>query len=361
MYGFSERDDGLKASEYSIEGTSDDPFAGDMNGYMEQMITRIMTAGFTKPTVPSNAPEVDIHISTEEIRDISKAAAESFMKHKGLIKLSSDVLPLTVVGDLHGQLVDLRKIIDRCGDPAVNTYIFLGDYVDRGTQGLELAILLFCYQIRYPERVFLLRGNHEDLNTTSTYGFYDECMQKYGRRGEWVYLALINTFNHLPLCAIIGGRVLCMHGGLSPHIESLEDIEQVPRPSIIPPYGMMCDIVWSDPDTHQPGWSLSCRGISFSFDETVVEQFCQKHNIDLIVRAHQITGDMVRGGHKMFAGGRLVTIFSAPNYQNMMNDGCVLRVKKNFAVNFFIFRPVTRRIALQRRQLPRNFAVRCPN
>ncbi|KAK6038787.1 Ser/Thr phosphatase family protein, partial [Cooperia oncophora] len=159
-----------------------------------------------------------------------------------------DVLPVTVVGDLHGQLVDLRKIIDRCGDPSRNTYIFLGDYVDRGTQarsyiiseraikrwallehlaGLELAILLFCYQMRYPDRVFLLRGNHEDLNTTSTYGFYDECMQKYGKRGEWVYLALINSFNHLPLCAIIGGKVMCMHGGLSPHIEKLEDIEQV--------------------------------------------------------------------------------------------------------------------------------------
>ncbi|PIO53174.1 hypothetical protein TELCIR_25502, partial [Teladorsagia circumcincta] len=73
----------------------------------------------------------------------------------------------------------------RCGDPSRNTYVFLGDYVDRGTQGLELAILLFCYQMRYPDRVFLLRGNHEDVNTTSTYGFYDECMQKYGKNGEW--------------------------------------------------------------------------------------------------------------------------------------------------------------------------------
>ncbi|WKX90379.1 hypothetical protein Q1695_009317 [Nippostrongylus brasiliensis] len=124
----------------------------------------------------------------------------------------------------------------------------------------------------------------------------------------------------------------------------------------------MCDIVWSDPDTHQPGWSLSCRGISFSFDETVVEQFWQKHGIDLIVRAHQITGDMVRGGHRIFAGGRLATIFSAPNYQNMLNDGCVLRVKKNdknFAVNFFIFRPVARRSAIQRRSIGRGYTVQC--
>ncbi|VDL68829.1 unnamed protein product [Nippostrongylus brasiliensis] len=100
----------------------------------------------------------------------------------------SDILPVTVVGDLHGQLVDLRKIIERCGSPAKNTYVFLGDYVDRGTQGLELAILLFAFQMRYPDRVFLLRGNHEDLNTTSTYGFYDECLQKYGKHGEWVSL-----------------------------------------------------------------------------------------------------------------------------------------------------------------------------
>ncbi|XGW22826.1 hypothetical protein V3C99_005223 [Haemonchus contortus] len=341
------------------ENLPEGSFGSDMDGYLDQIITRIMTAGYTKPIVSLNAPEVDIRLTVEEIRDISRAAADSFMRQRSLIRLSSDVLPVTVVGDLHGQLVDLRKIISRCGDPSTCTYIFLGDYVDRGTQGLELAILLFCYQMRYPDRVFLLRGNHEDLNTTSTYGFYDECMQKYGKHGEWVYLALINAFNHLPLCAIIGEKVLCMHGGLSPHIDKLDDIEQIPRPSIIPPYGLMCDIVWSDPDSQKPGWSLSCRGISFSFDESVVEDFCQKHGLDLIVRAHQITGDMVRGGHRMFAGGRLVTIFSAPNYQNMMNDGCVLRIKRNFSVNFFIFRPVTRRLPLQRRHLSRPLYVRC--
>ncbi|KAJ1371658.1 hypothetical protein KIN20_033644 [Parelaphostrongylus tenuis] len=105
----------------------------------------------------------------------------------------SESLPAFVVGDLHGQLVDLRKIIERCGDPSRNTYVFLGDYVDRGTQGLELAILLFAYQIRYPDRVFLLRGNHEDVNTTSTYGFYDECMIKYGIQGEWVTCFFVPT------------------------------------------------------------------------------------------------------------------------------------------------------------------------
>ncbi|KAK6020681.1 phosphoprotein phosphatase 1 domain protein, partial [Ostertagia ostertagi] len=125
--------------------------------------------------VSYNAPEVDIRLTIDEIRDISRAAADSFIRHKGLIKLPVDALPITVVGDLHGQLVDLRKILDRCGDPSRNTYIFLGDY------GLELAILLFCYQMRYPDRVFLLRGNHEDVNTTSTYGFYDECMQNTGK------------------------------------------------------------------------------------------------------------------------------------------------------------------------------------
>ncbi|KAK6730849.1 hypothetical protein RB195_007362 [Necator americanus] len=351
-----------KTSE-NVESVADDPFGGDIEGYMDQMIMKIMHAHFTKPCFPHSAPEVDARLSFEEIHDVTRVAAESLLKHKSLIRLPSESLPVTVVGDLHGQLTDLRKIIDRCGDPSRTTYIFLGDYVDRGTQGLELAVLLFAYQIRYPNRVFLLRGNHEDINTTSTYGFYDECMMKYGKRGELVYLMLINAFNHLPLAALVGGKVLCMHGGLSPHIQTLTDIEKIPRPSIIPPYGILCDIVWSDPDVHQPGWSLSCRGISFSFDETVVEQFCQKHGVDLIVRAHQITAEMIRGGHRMFAGGRLVTIFSAPNYQNMMNDGCVLRVKKNFLVNFMIFRPVHRRqqLMLPRRQPMRNYLMKYRN
>ncbi|KIH53414.1 phosphoprotein phosphatase 1 domain protein [Ancylostoma duodenale] len=172
-----------KTSE-KVENNADDGVDSEVEGYMDHMITKIMTARFTKP-LSQNAPEVDARLTIEEIHDVTRVAAESFLKQKSLIRLSSDCLPVTVVGDLHGQLTDLRKIIDRCGDPSRNTYIFLGDYVDRGTQGLELAILLFAYQIRYPKRVFLLRGNHEDVNTTSTYGFYDECMMKYGRRGEW--------------------------------------------------------------------------------------------------------------------------------------------------------------------------------
>ncbi|CAJ0594897.1 unnamed protein product [Cylicocyclus nassatus] len=352
----------IEQSSENVENIDED-VPSDIENFVEQMIKKIMNARFTKPCLSHNAPEVDTHLTIKEIHVVAKAAAESFLKQKSLIRLSSDCFPVTVVGDLHGQLTDLRKIIDRCGDPSRNTYVFLGDYVDRGTQGLELAILLFSFKLRYPNRVFLLRGNHEDVNTTSTYGFYDECMMKYGRRGELVYLMLVNAFNHLPLAALIGGRILCMHGGLSPHIQTLADIEKIARPSIIPPYGILCDIVWSDPDSHQPGWSLSCRGISFSFDETVVEQFCQKHGIDLIVRAHQITGEMIRGGHRMFAGGRLVTIFSAPNYQNMMNDSCVLRIKKNFVVNFLIFRPVARRqqLMLPRRQPMRSYLMRCPS
>ncbi|CAD6198374.1 unnamed protein product [Caenorhabditis auriculariae] len=288
---------------------------------------------------------VDVFITLEEVRAVTLHVCTSLHLQPSLLRINAGY-PIHIIGDLHGQFHDLRSIFTRCGHPSNTSYLFLGDYVDRGVQGLETSLLLLALKALYPERVFLLRGNHEDFNTSVTYGFYDECILKYLDCGELVWLHLINAFNHLPICALIGGKVMCMHGGISPHINSLADIENIRRPSIVPSYGLMCDLVWSDPESSvNPGWSLSARGISFSFDETTIENFCRQHDIDVIIRAHQITTDMFNGGYKLHAGGRMVTVFSAPNYLNMSNDSCVVRIDSNLCMRFIVFRPVRKQKA----------------
>uniref|UniRef100_A0AC34GVK5 Serine/threonine-protein phosphatase n=1 Tax=Panagrolaimus sp. ES5 TaxID=591445 RepID=A0AC34GVK5_9BILA len=183
-------------------------------------------------------------------------------------------------------------MLHAAGDPSEHTYVFLGDYVDRGPQGIEGLCLLLCLKIKYPHRVFMLRGNHEDYNTSMVYGFYDECGQKYNNDNEnIIFQNFVHVFNCMPFAAIIGGKILCMHGGISPDLTSLNDINSIKRPTMVPLHGLATDIVWSDPGGTNPGWAQSNRGISFTYDDATIENFCRRCNIDLIVRGHQITSE----------------------------------------------------------------------
>ncbi|KAL4002423.1 Calcineurin-like phosphoesterase family protein [Acanthocheilonema viteae] len=287
------------------------------------------------------APIHAVDLKFDELRQLCDLAINSFAKQKSLLRIGIEMLPITICADTHGQFRDVRCILSTCGNPSSQTYLFLGDYVDRGSQGIETVTMLMCFKIKYPTRVYMLRGNHEDANTTLIYGFYDECITRFPNdEGELLWHIFMVVFNMMPLSAIVGDRVLCMHGGLSPHLNDITMLENIPRPSIAPPYGLMCDTLWSDPDDRYPGWALSARGISFTFSSKVIKEFCKTNNIDLIVRGHQLTADMFRGGYKYFAGGRLVTIFSAPNYLNMKNDSCVLHISRKFKCHFTVFRPI---------------------
>ena len=103
----------------------------------------------------------------------------------------------------------------------------MGDYVDRGYYSVETISLLFALKIRYPERIVILRGNHECRQITFAYGFYDECYRKYGNGNAWVNFT--DTFDHLPVTAIIEDKIFCLHGGLSPHITKLSNINSLDR------------------------------------------------------------------------------------------------------------------------------------
>lgn len=190
-----------------------------------------------------------------------------------------------ITGDIHGQYQDLLRLFEYGGSPPETSYLFLGDYVDRGKKSLETICLLLAYKIRYPDRVYLLRGNHEDAKINRIYGFYDECKRRFNVR---LWKIFTDCFNCLPVAALIDGKIFCMHGGLSPELENLNQIDEIERPTEIPEYGLLCDLLWSDPDPSIEGWADSDRGVSCTFGSDVVVDFLEKNGLDLICRGHQV-------------------------------------------------------------------------
>ncbi|CAI0457953.1 unnamed protein product [Linum tenue] len=199
---------------------------------------------------------------------------------------SSLKLPSTSAGDIHGQYSDLLRLFESGGFPPRANYLFLGDYVDRGKQSLETICLLLAYKIKYPENFFLLRGNHECASVNRIYGFYDECKRRYSVR---LWKVFTDCFNCLPVAALVDDKILCMHGGLSPDLHSLDQIRNLPRPTAIPESGLLCDLVWSDPSREVRGWGANERGVSYTFGADRVAEFLRKHDLDLICRAHQVS------------------------------------------------------------------------
>mmetsp|Transcript_8640 Transcript_8640/g.27115 ORF Transcript_8640/g.27115 Transcript_8640/m.27115 type:complete len:317 (+) Transcript_8640:272-1222(+) len=215
--------------------------------------------------------------------------------------------PVVVVGDIHGQFYDMLELFNISGRPPYTNYLFLGDYVDRGHYSLECATLVVLLKARYPQRITLIRGNHESRQITQVYGFYDECLRKYGNANVWKEFT--SLFDTLPLSAAIENQVFCPHAGLSPSLDTVEHIQALTRFQEIPHEGPMCDLVWSDPDD-RCGWGISPRGAGYTFGADITEQFLTTNNFKFIVRAHQL----VMEGYSWTHPNTCVTVFSAPNY-----------------------------------------------
>lgn len=185
------------------------------------------------------------------------------------------------------------------------TYIHIttGDYVDRGYYSVETVTLLVALKVRYPNRVTILRGNHESRQITQVYGFYDECLRKYGNANVWKYFT--DLFDYLPLTALIENQIFCLHGGLSPSIDTLDNIRSLDRVQEVPHEGPMCDLLWSDPDD-RCGWGISPRGAGYTFGQDISEAFNHNNGLTLVARAHQL----VMEGYNWSQDRNVVTIFS---------------------------------------------------
>lgn len=266
-----------------------------------------------------------------EVKQICQRAGDIFMQQDALLELEA---PIKVVGDIHGQYHDLLRLFEFGGFPPQSNYLFLGDYVDRGKQSLEVIILLLVYKCKYPENFFMLRGNHECAAITRIYGFYDECKRRYNIK---VWKFFCDVFNKLPFVAIVDEKIFCVHGGLSPEVTNMDQIRKIPRPTDVPEVGMVCDFLWADPDLDIAGWAESDRGVSYIFGPDVVANFLKKHEFDVVVRAHQVVAD----GYEFFAGRKLITLFSAPNYCGEFdNAGSMMEIDESLIISFKVLKPV---------------------
>jgi len=242
--------------------------------------------------------------------------------------------PLKICGDIHGQYHDLLRLLEYGGYPPESNYLFLGDYVDRGKQSLEVITLLFAYKVKFPENFFTLRGNHECASITRIYGFYDECKRRYNIK---LWKTFCDVFNTLPVCALVDEKIICMHGGLSPEITNMDQVRRITRPTDVPDTGLICDLLWADPDKDITGWAENDRGVSFIFGPDVVTSFLQRQDMDLVCRAHQVVED----GYEFFSRRQLITLFSAPNYCGEFdNAGAMMSIDETLMCSFKVLKPV---------------------
>ncbi|CAM9183341.1 unnamed protein product [Ectocarpus sp. 6 AP-2014] len=272
----------------------------DVDAIVEECIAKLLS-------VKSQRPGTEVALPGEDIAIVVKRAREVFLAQPMLLEVRC---PINICGDVHGQYHDLLRLFEMGGFPPSANYVFLGDYVDRAKQSIETVMLLLCYKLKYPESFFLLRGNHECASLNRIYG----------------------------VAAIVEDKILCMHGGISPELQRLGQILEIPRPIDVPDEGLLCDLLWSDPEAGICGWGRNPRGVSYTFGHDVIEEFLTRHDLDLICRAHQVVED----GYQFQANRQLVTLFSAPNYCGEFdNAGAIMSVNDNLVCSFRVLRPAS--------------------
>ena len=261
--------------------------------------------------------------------------------------------PVKIFGDIHGQYDDLMRFFELWGEPSdsgdINSidYLFLGDYVDRGVYSLETICLLMALKIKYPDRIHLLRGNHEDILINCTFGFLEECQFRLNEDNLSddinVFKVINEFFEYLPLAAIIDDEIICLHGGIGGCLNYVQEIEEIKRPLRIVHEAsskteqIVMDILWSDPTDNDEELGIQQNTLRDSrgygnivrFGPDCVEKFLTNNNLSMIIRAHECVLD----GFERFCGGSLITVFSATDYcRRHKNAGAMLIIKSNFEI-----------------------------
>ena len=260
----------------------------------------------------------DVPLTEPEIKVLVAKAKEVLAKEDNVQSVAA---PVTICGDVHGQFHDLLELFTIGGKCPDTNYLFMGDYVDRGYHSIETLSLLLLLKIRYPTRIYLTRGNHESTEITQLYGFYDECVQKFGSANVWKMFT--ELFNYLPISAIVNNKIFCLHGGLSPDIETIDEIRKIDRRRDIPSSGAMCYLLWSDPEDRN-GWGISPRGAGFVWGYDCSDEFLYENNLMFVARAHQL----IMKGYNWCHNKKVLSIFSAPNYcYRCGNDAAIMEVE----------------------------------
>ena len=270
-----------------------------------------------------------MNLTEIELKYLINTSKKILIEQPTFLELETSI---TVCGDTHGQYPDLLRLFDLGGYPPGTNYLFLGDYVDRDEQSIETICLLLAYKIKYEENFFILRGNHECGSINRIYGFYDECKRRYSIK---IWKNFVDLFNCLPIAACIDDKIFLVHGGLSPELKNIDDIKKIMRPTDVAEEGLLCDLLWSDPENSNKDWGVNDRGVSVTFNVRVLEKFLENNDLDLLCRAHQV----VEEGYEFFGDKKLVTVFSAPNYCGEFdNNGGIMLVDENLRCSFKIIK-----------------------
>jgi diadenosine tetraphosphatase ApaH/serine/threonine PP2A family protein phosphatase len=256
--------------------------------------------------------------TSAQVLSIISQASERLAADPPLLNLTGH---FTIVGDIHGDVLSLIRIFQQLGWPDSRSYLFLGDYVDRGGSSCEVLVLLYCLKILFPGNIFLLRGNHEFGSLTQLYGFRVECASKFLMK---VYSEFLNSFQGLPVAAIVNDTIFCVHGGIVPElagqIDSLEKIGEAAT-------NVETNMLWSDPDESSEGFGSSPRGRGFLFGADVFDAFLRETGFTMMIRGHEHCGNGC--AWPFGTDGRLLTVFSSVDYCGRENDGAVAVVTGN--------------------------------
>ncbi|EAY05808.1 Ser/Thr protein phosphatase, putative [Trichomonas vaginalis G3] len=273
-----------------------------------------------------------LHLDLEDCFSILDSVEKIFSDEQNIIDIAPPVL---AIADMHGQLFDMLKIFEICKESS--KFLFLGDYVDRGPYSVELFIYLAAKKILQPNNYYLIRGNHEDSGVNSTYGLFEDCKQIY--RSNSLYLRMNEVFLSLPIAAIIGNKIFCVHGGLGPTSETIEKINDVYRYQDIDQNKTLTDITWSDPDFISQKFIENSRGAGHIMGKTAVLEFLNNNKFNLILRAHQ-TQDL---GYRFYFDSKLLSLWSAPLYYGTQSKAKVLNINEDLSHELIAIEPAEKR------------------
>lgn len=314
----------------------------DIDKLINHMLSFNDKATETKKNISGDGQKTKLpfrfEIKTSILNKLAEMVLPKINTEPNLLNIKNVNKNLYVFGDIHGQFSDLIRFINMADLPPHANMLFLGDYVDRGFNSIEVITLLFALKIKYPSQVHLLRGNHECSKLNNLYGFSEECTSRYGEvEGLNIWKNVNKVLSNLPLAALINNEIFCIHGGIPQKLGHLNDINKIQRGTHIPDSGLLCDLTWSDPKKTKDKWESNDRGVSHTFNELAVNEFVKQHNISLICRGHQV----VPRGYKFFANQKLITVFSAPNYcGNIGNDAAVMCISPQMKCSFLILKPI---------------------
>lgn len=255
--------------------------------------------------------------SNDNIIKIIKSAKQIFKKESSLLHLYGNFV---IIGDIHGNIDDLLRIFERFDYPPKTNYLFLGDYVDRGSNSPEVILLLLCLKILYPTSLYMIRGNHECETITSVYGFKNDCDKIFNNK---VYQKFMKCFMYLSYAAVVNDYYFCVHGGIGPYLNSLDDIEKLPKPMLSSDSQIASDLVWSDPNESSKGFQPSFRGSGYTFNDKKLNNFLTQNNLKKMIRSHESCYDGFE-----YPLENCITVFSNTDYCEMANDAAVIVIQQ---------------------------------